>query len=434
MITPSTPRRRASTRSVGIALVCGVVSWVSLACTQSTQHGHDSTATSNHPPAAPVDRLISTAYESAQRLTHAAEGRQLTSDPQMHTASSDRLMTTHKLGATDELVRPQISITRNRAKAADGTKTNDINQIEVDATALARQGRKLCHVALTFTFTQHSPLASSSDLTVGLAIQGLQDTKNLQVQQVRVEPDLGVSNGSMESSSLSTIVITYDAEAGEFTNSTNHTEAPTTDREFSRAATLIHEVTDCIVKAFDQDKAGQDQDGSSAVNEDQLRKLGVCVATCVVTGRIPFQSPAWGASTLIATLSLDRSNQETHIIVTDSANNIRWRYDNAALNEQLVPAIGTPDKAGNLYILYNPGRYDGIAVLRPVKSGFDNFGTLPSPGDYNARFYGAKIIDTNGDGVFEIQQDANDCNPSCAGGNMTSTIFVWNGTDYAQTK
>lgn len=432
-----TSSHRAISRSAVMALLCSVVACSLVACTGSAQDGSNNrttnTTTASHPPATPADAMTSAAYESAQRLTHAVQGRQLTSDLQMHTASSERLMTTRRLGALDELVRPQASLTRNLEIAADGTKTHDINQIEIDATAPARKGRKLCHIALTFTFTQHSPLASPNNLTVELVARALDDTKNLQVQTVRVEPDLGVSQGALESSTPASIIISYNAEEGAFiTSHQDHTEAPTSDQEFTQITTLVRQMTDCMTNAFDQEDTSKGV--SSAINDDQLREAGICITACVITGRISFQHPTWGASSLITTLSLDQSNQETHIVVTDGTNNIRWRYDNPALNDQLVPVSDTPDKAGNLFILYNPGRYDGIAVLRPTKNGFDNFETLPKPDDYNARFYYAKIVDTNSDGVLEIQKDTNDCNPSCGGGKKTSSTFAWNGTDYAQSK
>lgn len=434
-----TSSHRAISRSVVMAFLCSVVACSLVACTGSAEDGSNNrpanTSSTSGAPATPVDTMISAAYESAQRLAHAVAGRQLISDPQMHTASSERLMTAQRVGAIDELVRPQLSLTRNLEIAADGTKTHDINQIEVDATAPARHGRKLCHVTLTFRFTQHSPLASSSDLTVELVARGLDDTKKVQVQAVRVEPDLGVSQGALESSTPASIIISYNAEEGAFIAShQDHTEAPTTDQEFTQITALIRQMADCITNAFDQEGTSKGQGVSSAINDDQLRELGICIAACVITGRIPFQHPAWGASSLITTLSLDQSNQESHIVVVDAANNIHWRYHNAALNDQLMPASDTPDKASNLFILYNPGRYDGIVVLRPTKDGFDNFETLPKPDDYNARFYYAKIVDTNSDGVLEIQKDTNDCNPSCGGGKITSATFAWNGSEYAQAR
>jgi hypothetical protein len=92
-------------------------------------------------------------------------------------------------------------LTRDLEIAADGTKTGDINQIDIDATALARRGRKLCHIELSFAFTQHSLLASSGDLTAKLTAQAFKETQHLQLQQVRVEPDLGVDDGAVERSS-----------------------------------------------------------------------------------------------------------------------------------------------------------------------------------------------------------------------------------------
>jgi hypothetical protein len=438
LISFPTPRRRTTTRFVAISLLCWAISCSTISCTQNVQNSDKNPATStavttNHPPSTPVEAMTSTAFESTRQILAAVADRKLTSDPQMHTASSERLMSLRRLGSVDELIRPQILLTRNLEIAADGTKTGDVNQIDIDATALARRGRKLCHIEFTFAFTQHSLLASSRDFTDKLTAQAFNEAQNLQLQQVRVEPDLGVDDNTVERSTPATLIVTYNAELGAFESShQNSSVAATTDSEFAQVATLVHQVTDCIVKAFEQDGADGNHGNSHAINEDKLRELGVCASACVITGSIPFQHPTWGASTLLTTLSLDTSRQESHLIVTDGANNIQFRYDNQEFKDKLTPANDGVDKAGNLFIVFNPGRYDGVVVLRPTRNGFDNFGTLPNPGDYNSRFYSARIVDTNGDGVFEIQQDSNDCNPSCASAKVVTATFFWNGADYVQ--
>ena len=88
------------------------------------------------------------------------------------------------------------------------------------------------------------------------------------------------------------------------------------------------------------------------------------------------------------------------------------------------------DKSGNVFLDYNPGRYNGVIVLRPVAGGFANFRTLPTPGDFNGRFYFAELSDADSDGTYEIISSSNDCTPSCAEGTTTSTVWRWNGHDY----
>jgi len=95
------------------------------------------------------------------------------------------------------------------------------------------------------------------------------------------------------------------------------------------------------------------------------------------------------------------------------------------------------DAAGRSFFDWNPGRYNGGSVLAPTPDGFADFGTLPlssPPADgisYGVRFYFAEVVDSDGDGVYEIQQSGTDCYRDCAGGTIWTTIYAWNGTDFA---
>lgn len=69
-------------------------------------------------------------------------------------------------------------------------------------------------------------------------------------------------------------------------------------------------------------------------------------------------------------------------------------------------------------------------MLHPKVDGFDNLTRLPPEGDYMAPFYYAEHKDLNGDGTLEIEKFANDCEPDCAGGTITSQIYRWTGSGY----
>ncbi|MGW4094908.1 hypothetical protein ACWEH3_34375 [Nocardia sp. NPDC004718] len=77
------------------------------------------------------------------------------------------------------------------------------------------------------------------------------------------------------------------------------------------------------------------------------------------------------------------------------------------------------DASGNLFVLYNPGRYDGVMAIVPIDGG------ISSIDRYNAR-----LIGPGADGQFTIEYKHHDCTPSCADGPTTSEIQHWNGTDY----
>jgi len=154
-------------------------------------------------------------------------------------------------------------------------------------------------------------------------------------------------------------------------------------------------------------------------------------AGCAVTGAINFLHPAWGPVTL-ATLKWGESTcSSAELRVFDASGNQRWSRPLGGCFETLKPGEVPIDKLGHVFVDYNPGRYNGVIVLNPSKQGFQDFGSLPPPDDYAGRWYYAESSDINKDGVREIVQSNNDCEPDCAGGTITSQTFSWNGSDYA---
>ena len=150
-----------------------------------------------------------------------------------------------------------------------------------------------------------------------------------------------------------------------------------------------------------------------------------------ITGRVSFNHPAWGLSTLVTTELPDRAGG--WIYVVDGYQNVRWSRRFAGATDSLAPHKPAIDKLGHIFLDYNPGRYNGVVVLKPVPGGFDDMRTLPPDGEYNGRFYNAQAVDPDGDGQFDIDVARNDCNPSCAGGAISTQVFRWNGDDYAPT-
>ena len=378
-----------------------------------------------------AQEMISSTFTSAQQLIKSVAARPLKSDP-LFDNHGGLLATTEESGSPEDLVRPQLQLSRDLETLLDGTRTDTPNQLRIDATGPAGGGRNLCRISLAFSFTPFSPLASG-DLTVDRALQALEDTARdrIHVWEVFVSPETTYDGTAiLDSSSLSSAQIIYHAELGGFLTQPpgNRDLRPTTDTEFTQINQLLAQVTECITHSFEQDRVSDDSAPSqtSAMDENQLLNLGVCTRPCIITGRVAFQHPTWGSSNLLTTVALDVTTWEAHIIVVDSSNKIQWRYDTSEWTE-LSPANDTPDKSGNIFITYNPGRYDGIVALQPSAGGFNHFGTLPE-NTYFGRFYGATIADVDSDGTFEVVIDKLSCDPDCA----TNTVYSWNGAEYVE--
>lgn len=163
----------------------------------------------------------------------------------------------------------------------------------------------------------------------------------------------------------------------------------------------------------------------------QLLALGGCHMECTITGRITFDVPAWGRSTMITTLATSpQSESDATIVVVDAAGQIRWSHW-AGPWEKLHPAAPATDRTGHIFLIYNPGRYDGVIIFGVVPDGLRDFDSIPKPGGYASRFYSASLTDTNHDGIYEVFSSINMCEPTCADGKYRSYTYRWNGSTYS---
>lgn len=144
-----------------------------------------------------------------------------------------------------------------------------------------------------------------------------------------------------------------------------------------------------------------------------------------------FTHPTWGKSTFLtcrAHISLDRpyngegAGVAAYVRVVDASNTVRWTAQDDDNHYSYGWALAKPatDRTGNLFVGYNPGRYDGIEVYRPVANGMTELQS----------FYYAELTSPDADGRYRIREYTNDCIPSCAGGTTTSRLYSWNGTRY----
>jgi hypothetical protein len=90
------------------------------------------------------------------------------------------------------------------------------------------------------------------------------------------------------------------------------------------------------------------------------------------------------------------------------------------------------DALGHVFLSYNPGRYNGVVVLVPTETGFDELGTLPPSDDYAGRFYCAGAADLDRDGGYEIVKPTFcGCTAVCPPDARGDT-YRWRGTDYVE--
>ncbi|WP_435055796.1 hypothetical protein [Micromonospora aurantiaca (nom. illeg.)] len=191
---------------------------------------------------------------------------------------------------------------------------------------------------------------------------------------------------------------------------------------------LADEVQDVVVGPEVLDPPTTQPAGT--VNGFQLAEAGVCKKTCFVSGTVQIEHPAWGRISLVTTSTLSDVEPDANIVAVDAEGTVRWQHWSGGW-PLLRFANPATDRTGHLFFNFNPGRHNGVIVLAPSPDGFEDFETLPKPGEYAARFYGAKLVDTDKDGRYEVDRALNDCDPSCAEGTVNHLVYRWNGRTYA---
>ena len=171
-----------------------------------------------------------------------------------------------------------------------------------------------------------------------------------------------------------------------------------------------------------------------------LDKYGPVCAQAVggtsrLSGAAPFKHPAWGHVSLVTCgATPDHSPTDRQgILVVDAQDAVRWQQiykQDYAPYYRLEPASPVTDSTGNLFAIYNPGRYDGVAVLRPTATGmvlvagvYSDIVNKTTPNE----FYFAELLGPRKDGRYTIRQYNNDCNPTCAGGTKSHRDYRWDG-------
>lgn len=151
---------------------------------------------------------------------------------------------------------------------------------------------------------------------------------------------------------------------------------------------------------------------------------GVCARGAKVTGSVSFDHPAHGQVTL-ATCA-NGSNGPAGWALFDSSGAVVAKHAHDSMWEFAL-ANPVTDASGNYFIRYNPGRYDGVEIVRPATRGMTVLHAYDTDG---LQFYYADLMGPGADGKYSIKQWNNDCKPSCASGTITSEIYRWNGDRY----
>lgn len=167
----------------------------------------------------------------------------------------------------------------------------------------------------------------------------------------------------------------------------------------------------------------------------ELRQLRLCPGECAVTGAIRLNHPQWGVIWLLTvkTGGVEQKDPaesyQTRLVAVDSGREIRWKAKGGDWSV-FQPAEPATDRTGHAFIRYNAGRDDGLIILAPVPTGFDDLGTLPKDELSGTRFDSSTLVDRDGDGIMEVDQSFNLCEPTCAEGTRSTTFFRWNGSNY----
>ncbi len=123
------------------------------------------------------------------------------------------------------------------------------------------------------------------------------------------------------------------------------------------------------------------------------------------------------------------------VAAISSSGQILIRVDLAVYGDALDFAEPTTDATGNVFLTYNPGRYNGVLTLVPNVDGFETIewddGSGPNYTSTSHVYYYAELEGPGADGQYTIRQFDNDCNPSCAAGTITDRILRWDGRAYS---
>jgi len=167
---------------------------------------------------------------------------------------------------------------------------------------------------------------------------------------------------------------------------------------------------------------------------DQQRLCQSELGATGANGATQVDHTAWGPTTVIACGPTAGSgpDEQAGVLVVDRSGEVRWVQPFTAGYYEFAMADPGVDASGNVFITYNPGRLDGVIILRPTPTGFEvlaGFGTDGSP-TTTLDFYSAALQGPGSTGLYEVEVTSDDCEPDCASGTKDTQVFTWDGTTY----
>ena len=157
-----------------------------------------------------------------------------------------------------------------------------------------------------------------------------------------------------------------------------------------------------------------------------------CGTGCVITSQTSLRHPSWGFVTLLTTTrpSSCCDHRDGMFVVVDRDDRVLYRSRTlksiATQGFELIrsaPGVDRSKDDGNIFVRYNQGIYDGVIVLRPNTSGFDDFGSIPAAGSTFGKYYSAQVVFGNGPAAIVDHLDQEDT-------DNIPTINQWNGSRY----
>lgn len=172
-----------------------------------------------------------------------------------------------------------------------------------------------------------------------------------------------------------------------------------------------------------------------------LDEQGACLG-CSVSGTLEY-SHSSGTGTLVTFGPNPEGSPwpDVAAVMVTSEGSVEWWGNGDGVGMYGYKPLGQ-DASGNIFISYNPGRHDGIQVIVPhlgsanadvaaeVRAEFDAAGYSSYAPPYAQDYYHAEVVDVDDDGTWEIRNLALHCDPSCAGGYITSEDLWLDGDRY----
>ncbi len=140
-----------------------------------------------------------------------------------------------------------------------------------------------------------------------------------------------------------------------------------------------------------------------------------------VTGQGVIEHPGFGRVDVRTVL--DAEQRRSAFVVVQGAT-VLWAQEFTDLS---AFALASPaqDATGNVFINYDPGRHNGLVVLRPTQNGFTILAHSYDRLAEGLPFYEAHLLAPGADGRASIETRTNDCTPSCVAGTVFTQTWSW---------